>query len=290
MKKIAFLFLTIENPNFPKIWDEYFKGHENKYSIYIHAKYPEKITWHKECIIKNIVPTAWGFITRAYIELMKEAIKDKNNVKFITVSESCIPIKTFDIFYKDCINIKQSFIKTMKISKYDQEERINKHIKEIKNAKDIKIPKHFLKNYARFCLNKKHVELLLKKDKNKDLEFFHTMHVGDEFFLSVLYPLTDYIDFEVIFDDWDYVRDRIKEINNLLKKTFDLQEKKNISLEKEINELRELKQNIAKNPKTIINVREDLTKIKNSKSYFYRKFSPKSDIEKYIYKIWNNKN
>jgi hypothetical protein len=218
---------------------------------------------------------------------MKEAIKDKDNVKFITVSESCIPIKTFDSFYNDCMNIKQSFIKTMKISKYDQEERINKHIKEIKN---VIIPKHFLKNYARFCLNKKHVKLLLKKDKNKELEFFHTMHVGDEFFLSVLYPLSDYIDFEVIFDDWEYVRDKVKEINDLLKKTFELQERKKINLEKEINELRELKQNIAKNPKTIINVKEDLTKIKNSKSYFYRKFSPKSDIKKYIYKIWTNKN
>jgi hypothetical protein len=116
------------------------------------------------------------------------------------------------------------------------------------------------------------------------------MHVGDEFFLSVLYPLSDYIDFEVIFDDWEYVRDKVKEINDLLKKTFELQERKKINLEKEINELRELKQNIAKNPKTIINVKEDLIKIKNSKSYFYRKFSPKSDIKKYIHKIWYNKN
>jgi hypothetical protein len=39
MKKIAFLFLTLNDVNFPKIWNEYFKGHENQYTIYIHPKY-----------------------------------------------------------------------------------------------------------------------------------------------------------------------------------------------------------------------------------------------------------
>ena len=49
-KKIAFLFLTLENPNFPKIWDKYFRSHKDKYSIYIHPKYPELLT----CKKKNI--------------------------------------------------------------------------------------------------------------------------------------------------------------------------------------------------------------------------------------------
>ena len=34
MKKIAFLFLVLDNPNFPKIWDKYFRGHKDKYEIY----------------------------------------------------------------------------------------------------------------------------------------------------------------------------------------------------------------------------------------------------------------
>jgi predicted O-methyltransferase YrrM len=47
IKKIAFLFLTIENPNFTKVWDYYFKDNQDKINIYIHPKYPDKITWHK---------------------------------------------------------------------------------------------------------------------------------------------------------------------------------------------------------------------------------------------------
>jgi len=43
-KKIAFLFLTLSNPNFPDIWDKYFKGNEDKYSIYIHPKNPNEVS------------------------------------------------------------------------------------------------------------------------------------------------------------------------------------------------------------------------------------------------------
>ena len=33
--KIAFLFLLIDNPNFPDIWDKYFKGNEDKINALI---------------------------------------------------------------------------------------------------------------------------------------------------------------------------------------------------------------------------------------------------------------
>ena len=67
MKKIAFLFLIIDNPNFPTIWNKYFRGNSSKYNIYIHPKYPENTTWKKKNIIKNLKETQWGFIVEAYI-------------------------------------------------------------------------------------------------------------------------------------------------------------------------------------------------------------------------------
>ena len=197
MKKIAFLFLVLENPNFPKIWDKYFKGNENKYNIYIHPKYPDKTTWHKECVINNLVETAWGFITRAYFELLKAALKDKDNVKFVTISESCVPIKSFSKFYKDVMADSRSWIKTMPIHKYNMIERINKHIVKLKTNKTIYIPTDIRKHYARFCLNRDHAEYLIK-NKNK-LEFFHKMHVGDEYFLSTLED-KNIRDFAVTYD------------------------------------------------------------------------------------------
>lgn len=270
MKKIAFLFLTIENPNFPKLWDKYFRNNKDKFTIYLHPKFPDKVTWKRRNIINNLQETGWGFITRAYIELLKEAYKDENNYKFITISESCVPIQSFDNFYSDVINDSRSWIKSMPIKAYDYKARIN--IQETKPK-----PKVFLKNYARFCLNREHVKILI----SSELNFFHKMHVGDEFFLSVLYPLKNVKDFDVIYDDWEFVIEKQKQIKNQKRLLYEEQEIKKINKTKELNELNKEYQAISKNPKTIINVEDDLDKINNCKSYFYRKFSVKSNIEKY---------
>lgn len=276
MKKIAFLFLTIENPNFPQIWDKYFRGHKDKYNIYIHPKYPEKITWHNKNIIENLKPTGWGFIVEAYIELMRKAIKDPDNYKFITISESCIPIQSFDKFYDAVTNDSRSWIKSMKISHYNYKERLKSE------------SKNFIKNYARFCLNRDHINLLLSKEK--ELKFFYKMHVGDEFFLSVLNPLKNTKDFAVIYDDWDYVKKKGANIKNKIKKLYEKEENSGINTSKDRSNLQKEYNDIMKNPKTIINVEEDLEKIKKCSSFFYRKFSKDSNIEKYWKDIINAHN
>lgn len=282
--KIAFLFLTLENPNYSDLWDKYLTNLTN---VYIHPKYPEKVSWRRDCIIKDLQPTGWGFITKAYLSLLREAYKNKENYKFITISESCVPIKPFDEFYDFCKNDNNSYIKIMKISKYDYNERLLKHINKVKEEnKQMFIPQNFIKHYARFCLNREHVKKLIELDDLGKLDFFHSMHVGDEFFLSSLLPLNHYIDFNVIFDDWEYVNKEVENINNMLKSLYELQEKYNIDLSSDLNELKELKKDIAKNPKTITIIDEsDLKNIKNTNAFFYRKFSKESNIRDYYEKI-----
>lgn len=283
MKKIAFLFLTLDNPNFPKIWDKYFRGHTDKYTIYIHPKYPEKVTWKKNKVIKNLQETGWGYITRAYIELLKEAFKDPDNYKFVTISESCVPIQSFDIFYNICINDKNSWIKKMNLSKYDLDFRIKDAKKKTIHTR---IPSFFIKNYARFCLNREHVELLLQK--TEELKFFHNMHVGDEFFLTVLNPIKNTRDFAVTYDDWDYIKDLIKNILQKIHKKYEEQDESHKNLKNNIDKLKKEKERlyeISKNPKTITEVRDDLDKIKKCNSFFYRKFAKDSDIENYWMEI-----
>ena len=272
MKKIAFMFLIIDNPNFSDIWDKYLKNNDDRYTIYIHPKYPEKHTWRPNNIISNIKETAWGFITEAYLELFKEAYKDKENYKFITISESCIPIKTFDVFYKEMMKDNKSWIKKMEIKKWDLNERLLKYIENIKkdDIQKYEIKKIF-KHYARFCLNREHANQLIELNKKNKLNFFHKMHVADEFFLSSLYPLSNYHDFIIIYDDWDFVLDEIKYINKLIKNCYEIQEKKNIDMKKDITHLKELKNQLSKNPKTLIDVVPDLNKIIHCSSFFYRK-------------------
>lgn len=278
-KKIAFLFLTLDNPNFPKIWDNYFKNNDNRINIYIHPKYPEKVTWHTECIIKDLKPTAWGFIVDAYKSLFKEALKNKDNIKFITISESCVPIKPFDTLYNDLIqNENESFIKLSEISKYDLEARINDEIKKKIRTKNL------IKHYARMCLSRHHIKkILINKDK---LNLFIKMHVGDEFFLSSIMPIHNFKDKAITFDDWDYVKKQYTNIKNEIRKLYIEQEEKKIDNTEKISKLKEQFNDIAKNPKKIFTVsKEDLDNMKKTDSYFYRKFDKESDIEKYIYKF-----
>ena len=275
MKKIAFLFLTINNINFPKIWTKYFRGHKDKYSIYIHPKFPDKVTFKKKDIINNLQETAWGFIVSAYIELFKEAFKDPDNYKFITISESCVPIQSFDKFYNDMTINNYSYIKLMHINKYYQSKLDNHKVKPK--------PDFFIKHYARMCLNRDDVSKLISDKNNLKLKFFKTLEVGDEFFLSTILPLNknNYKDFAITYDDWEYVNNIVQKLRNKKRLLYEEQEKNHVNKSKELNELEKEIQIISKNPKTIINVEEDLEKIKKCKSYFYRKFSIDSNIEKY---------
>ena len=268
MKKIAFLFLTLNDVNFPKIWDEYFEGHENQYTIYIHPKYPDQVTWRKENVISNLKETAWGFITKAYYELMREAVRNKENYKFITLSETCVPIQSFDNLYEELTKDNESWIKLMKITPY----KFNQVLK--------KTPGNFIHHYARFCLSRHHLKkILINKEK---LEFFHNMHIGDEYLLTVLYPLKKFKNIEVIFDDWEYTDKLRATIKNKIKKLYEQQEKnKKINNNIKINKLQEEFKKISGHPKTIINVKDDLENIKNCNAFFYRKFAKNSDIEKY---------
>lgn len=274
MHKIAFLFLTIDNPHFPKLWDSYFRGNKEKYSLYIHPKNREKVTWKNKNIIKNLQETEWGFIVHAYIELFRDAYQDPKNQKFVTISESDVPIQRFSKFYDECMSDDRSWIKFKKIKNYNWKERINKQPKKDR-------PKHFIKHLARFCLNREHVKQLLQKNKEQQLAFFYNMHVGDEFFLSVLYPIHNVRNFAVTYDDWDYVNIELQKIKDNKKKLYELQEKNGKNYSHSLKELQNLYNQIAKNPKSITNVRDDLEFIKQCPSYFYRKFTKKSNISDY---------
>ena len=283
MHKIAFLFLTIDKPHFPKLWDSYFRGNKEKYTLYIHPKNREKVTWKNKNIIKNLQETEWGFIVHAYIELFRAAYQDPENQKFVTISESDVPIQRFSKFYDDCMSDGRSWIKFKKIKNYNWKERINKQPKKDR-------PKHFIKHLARFCLNREHVKQLLQKNKEQQLAFFYSMHVGDEFFLSVLYPIHNVRNFAVTYDDWDYVNMELIKIKDKKKQLYELQEKNGKNYSQSLKELQNNNNQIAKNPKSITNVRDDLQFIKQCPSYFYRKFTKKSNISDYWKEIIQSHN
>lgn len=156
--KIAFLFLTRNNLKRPEIWEEFLKGKEDKYSIYCHAKEPKNVTDKllKDTIIPEYIDTCWGCINlvEANILLMKNALLNPLNKKFILVSESCVPIVSFDVLYKSIINNNKSRIGIQKIN--SSPERYN----QISNPEFPK--KDFIKHSGSGNIfNRVHVKMLV---------------------------------------------------------------------------------------------------------------------------------
>ncbi|CAN8325954.1 unnamed protein product [Cochlearia groenlandica] len=114
--KIAFLFLTPGTLPFEKLWDEFFKGHEGKFSIYIHPskERPVHISRHFSGREVHSDEVTWGRISVIDAEkrLLVNALEDPDNQHFVLLSESCIPLHTFDYTYRYLLHSNVSFIES----------------------------------------------------------------------------------------------------------------------------------------------------------------------------------
>ncbi len=101
-KKIAFCFLIYDVINQEDKWNDFFNDvDKNKYNIYIHYKNQKELKYFENYKLKECTDTKWGHISivRAQNLLLKEALKDENT-HYIFVSQSCIPVKSFDYVYQ----------------------------------------------------------------------------------------------------------------------------------------------------------------------------------------------
>ena len=101
MLKIALLFLTITDVYHEDYWLDFLRGNETRYSIYVHSKkqVSEGLFFKKyEMAIK--VPTEWERPMKAQVALLREALKDPKNDKFIFLSETTIPLQDFETVYE----------------------------------------------------------------------------------------------------------------------------------------------------------------------------------------------
>jgi hypothetical protein len=181
--KIAFLFLTRDNLRCPDIWNEFFKGNEDRYTIYCHPKNPDNVsdTLLKNNIIPERIETCWGCIgiVRAFLALFANALKDSSNVKFITVSEACVPISSFEYIYKELMftNNSQIDIHTNNFERYDK----------IINPK---FPKDdFIKaSCLGIVLNRFHAQLIVDNDETDNWVDFY---VPDEHYICNMLQVLD---------------------------------------------------------------------------------------------------
>lgn len=114
--KIAFMFLTKGPLPLAPVWERFLKGHESRYSVYVHptpsyqAKFPPSSVFYKRQIPSQIAE--WGRMSMCDAErrLLANALLDISNERFILLSESCIPLYKFSLVYNYLMKSKFSFV------------------------------------------------------------------------------------------------------------------------------------------------------------------------------------
>jgi hypothetical protein len=101
MKKIAFCFLIYDIINQEELWNRFFTNVDtNKYSIYIHYKTNTPLKHFEKYKLSNCIETKYCDVTivHAHNLLFKKAFEDGCD-KIISLSQACIPLKSFDHIY-----------------------------------------------------------------------------------------------------------------------------------------------------------------------------------------------
>jgi GR25 family glycosyltransferase involved in LPS biosynthesis len=188
MKKIAFLFLIYDEILQEELWYNFFKNVDpNKYSIYIHYKNNKPLKFFEKFKLKQCIETNYGDISLVYAQklLLDEALKDENNYKFINISQSCIPLKSFNYIYESLIYNNftifnesprhQSFPRCDDLLKFLPKEQIYKSsqwwILNRKYAELISIDKEYINYFNNIYAPEEHYFISFIKNKGsiKDL-------------------------------------------------------------------------------------------------------------------------
>jgi hypothetical protein len=179
-KKIAFCFLIYKEIYHEDLWNEYLKNIDpNKYSIYIHYKENQPLKHFEKHKLNHTIETCWGCLSvvQAQNLILKEALKDKNNQHFVWLSDSCIPIKSFNYIYnyldtkKSYYNIcpdEQVFPRANNVLKYVDRQNIKKA------------------NMAS-VINRKHALLFADSDHQIDTWFKDINNVDEIVYITLLF-------------------------------------------------------------------------------------------------------
>lgn len=107
MRKIAFCFMTYDNLNHLDLWEKFFaQASPDQYAIYVHAnnrKFVSQEILKNNLIPENIYGLRHDFIdyVRCFLKTFQFSFEDSNVYKAINLTQSCIPIQSFQKVYKE---------------------------------------------------------------------------------------------------------------------------------------------------------------------------------------------
>ncbi|XP_050224473.1 glycosyltransferase BC10 [Mercurialis annua] len=118
--KIAFLFIARNRLPLDMVWDAFFKGEEeSRFSVFVHSRpgflFNKATTRSKYFLNRQVndsVQVDWGEASMIEAErvLLKHALEDSKNERFVFLSDSCIPLYDFGYTYEYIMSTPTSFV------------------------------------------------------------------------------------------------------------------------------------------------------------------------------------
>ena len=99
--KIAFCFLIYDTINHEDLWNLFFQNVDtNKYAIYIHYKTFTPFKYFEKHRLDNCIETEYAKVSLIHAQrLLFSKAYDEGCYKMFCLSNSCIPLKSFDYIY-----------------------------------------------------------------------------------------------------------------------------------------------------------------------------------------------
>ncbi|KAJ3696265.1 hypothetical protein LUZ60_001642 [Juncus effusus] len=157
--KIAFMFLTPGSLPFERLWEKFFQGHEDRYTLYVHASREKPVHTSSLFIGRDIrsEKVVWGTISMVNAEkrLLANALQDPDNQHFVLLSDSCVPLHNFDYVYSYLTGTNVSFIDSFEDPGPHGSGRYSEHMLPEIEKKD------FRKGAQWFTVKRQHALLIL---------------------------------------------------------------------------------------------------------------------------------
>ncbi|KGN51369.1 glycosyltransferase BC10 [Cucumis sativus] len=117
--KVAFLFIARNRLPLDIVWDVFFQEGENKFSIFVHSrpgflfnKATTRSTYFLNRQVNDSIQVDWGEASMIEAEriLLRHALTDSSNQRFVFLSDSCVPLYNFSYTYDYVMSTSTSFV------------------------------------------------------------------------------------------------------------------------------------------------------------------------------------
>jgi hypothetical protein len=216
----------------------------------------------------------------AYLALFAAALKNPANTRFITVSESCLPMRPFAELYAYLLSSPCSLVMRLSASHGDFDPtRIDAIMAAVG---DLNVVKH----QAQMALSRAHVQKLVGSGT---ADVFRGMALGNEYFLSAISPMRNVRQFELTHDDQRYIEGRMHAVKNdirlLSRATSAPGGLGRDGIAADLADLRSKYSELASAPQPDDAAAADgaAAALRGAESFFYRRLDEHANIDAYIY-------